>query len=119
MGTAHDKGRRFEQNIGKFLLEKDGECDTFAPMTSSTGRIGQQTNLQVDVMSDTFAVECKRRNSLPNWLQEAWNQIVERADDNDKIPLLAMRGDREDTMYVISEEQLEILIQALGDDDSE
>lgn len=110
MGSSHTKGRSFEQEIGKMLLDKDGECDKFSEMTTSTGRLGQQTNLQIDLVSDSFAVECKRRDSFPNWLQEAWNQIVERADDNDKKPLLAMKADYEDRMYMINEETLMELI---------
>ena len=115
MGSAHTKGRSFEQDIGKFLLHNDGECEKFAEMTTSTGRIGQQTNLGVDIISDNIAGECKRRDSLPNWFQDAWDQIQNRADDLGKAPVLAMKADYKDEMFIIDKQTFRKLLELLNE----
>jgi len=115
MAHAHRKGRRFEQQIGKLLLEHDGACPMFEEMTTSTGRIGQQTNLQIDVISKNIACECKSRKSLPKWLMEPWEQIIERAEKVKKTPLLVLKENRSDPLFVVTEETLIELLETLNE----
>jgi len=93
IGKSHDKGRSFEQDVGKWLLKNDGECPQFGNMTTSTGRLGQQTNLGFDLVSLHYVGEAKNRKSAPKWLLEAWKQIVDLADKHDKEAVLALKKD--------------------------
>lgn len=119
MGRSHEKGRRFEQEIGKWLLENDGECPKFKNMTTSTGRLGQQTNLQIDLVSKTYAGECKHRDSVPKWLLNAWKQIVEKAESHKKDAFLAIKKDarKYPTMHIITPEHHAELIAAAKERD--
>lgn len=110
MGSKHTKGRNFEQDVGKLLLEIDGECPDFGEMTTSTGRLGQQTNIQLDCISKNFGVECKARKNIPNWLEEPWEQIQDKADDYGKSPLLAIKANYTEPMYCITESTLRKLL---------
>ena len=105
MGKSHSKGRRFEQDIGKWLLKNDGECDKFAEMTTSTGRLGQLTNLQFDVISNHYAVECKHRSSVPKWLMSAWEQIIDKSAAHDKSAMLAVKKNYKPIMHIITPER--------------
>lgn len=111
MGSKHTKGRNFEQDVGKLLLEIDGECPDFGEMCTSTGRLGQQTNLQVDVMSNQFAVECKARKNIPNWLEEPWSQIQQKADEYNKDEILCIKANYVEPMYCITESTLRKLLE--------
>lgn len=93
-------------------MEYDGECPKFKEMTTDTARLGAQTNIQIDVISDSFAVECKARDSIPQWLEEPWEQIIERAEDNDKHPLLAIKANYTEPMYCIPESVLKELLDS-------
>ena len=110
MGSKHTKGRNFEQDVGKLLKEIDGECDQFSELTTSTLRLGQQTNLQIDVLSGRFGVECKSRKNIPNWLEEPWEQIIEKSDEYDKEPMLCIKANYVEPMYCITESTLRKLL---------
>lgn len=93
MASEHEKGKRLERQQGKWLLKNDGECDKWGGMASSTGRVGHITELQVDLISKSYAGEAKNRSNAPKWLFGAWKQIVEKAEQYNKDALLVVNKD--------------------------
>lgn len=83
-------------------------------MTTSTGRLGQQTNLGFDLVSRHYVGEAKNRKSAPKWLLGAWKQINELSDDHEaKYPFLAVKKDlrKYPLMHIITKERHEELLQ--------
>ena len=111
MGSSHRKGKRFERQQGKWLLENDGKCPKWGEIASSTGRVGHITELQVDLISRSYAGEAKNRESAPKWLIGAWKQIIERADELGKQPFLAVTKNYMPDMHVITPERHKELLQ--------
>ncbi len=101
----HDKGKRLERDLGKFLLTYDGMCPIWGEIASSTGRIGHITELGMDVVSHTYVAEAKHRESMPQWFIGAWEQILEKGETHNKVPLLAVKKNRVKIMHIITEER--------------
>ena len=103
MAKSGRKGKRFEREVAQWLIENDGEDETFA--TTSSGRLGPNTSLQFDVPSRHYACECKHRKSVPKWLMGAWEQVIEVADEHDKEPLLTIKKNYKPVMHCLTEER--------------
>ena len=93
MGSSHDKGKRFERRTGEFLLNCDGECPNWGGMTTDSGRTGQLSDLQVDVLSASYAGECKNGKAVSKKIFDWFEQIADRSEEHDKEPLLAVKKD--------------------------
>lgn len=119
MGKARNKGNRFEQDRGKWLLEVDGPCPKWGSMASECARIGHITELGVDVISNTYVCECKHRDSAPKWLMDAWKQIVEKSELHGKEAFLAVKKDlrKYPLMHIITERHHADLIAAAQERD--
>lgn len=81
------RSKTSERNIARKMQEIDGPDPAYRNVTSSTGRVGHITGMQIDAISRTYVIENKNR-TMPLWLIKAWIQILQRADDFDKHPLL-------------------------------
>lgn len=119
IGASHSKGKRFERDTGKWALEHDGECPKWQQMASSTARVGHITELQFDVISRSYAAECKHRKSVPKWLMEAWEQVLDKANEHDKAGLLAIKKNYKPVIHCITPERHQELLryerECLGD----
>lgn len=113
-----------ERNISRRMQEIDGADPIYKNVTSSTGRVGHITGMQIDAISRNYVIENKNR-TLPVWLNKAWIQILQRAIDFQKHALLHIEPSniakefpvngvkhRTDTMAVISQSRHEALILA-------
>lgn len=113
-----------ERNIARRMQEIDGPDPIYKNVTSSTGRVGHITGMQIDAISRTYVIENKNR-TLPAWLNTAWIQILQRAEDFGKHALLHIEPSniakefpvngvkhRTPTMALISQERHEALIRA-------
>lgn len=81
------RAKNSERSIARSMLEADGPDPAFRNVTSSTGRVGHITGMQIDAISRTYVIENKNR-ALPVWIIKAWIQILQRADDFGKYALL-------------------------------
>jgi hypothetical protein len=83
------RAKQFERDTGHWALEYDGPDPLWSRVTSTTGRTGHITNLQMDVVSMNYAIECKNVKvsaTIQNW----WRQIQEVASKHGKEPLLVI-----------------------------
>lgn len=81
------RAKTSERNIARRMLEIDGPDPVYKNVTSSTGRVGHITGMQIDAISRNYVIENKNR-TLPIWLIKAWIQIVQRGVDFGKNALL-------------------------------
>ena len=93
MGSAKDKGNRFEQEIGKTMLEVNGECSKWGELTTECARTGHLSDLQMDILSKTYAIEARHRKHLPKTPFEHFAQIKEIAESHGKEPALYWKKD--------------------------
>lgn len=111
-----------ERNIARRMQEVDGPDPVYKNVTSSTGRVGHITGMQIDAISRNYVIENKNR-TLPAWLNTAWIQILQRSIDFGKHALLHIEPSniarefpvngvkyRTPTMALISQERHEALI---------
>ncbi len=81
-----------ERHLGKWIIEHDGPDPAFMPgngIVSTTGRVGHVNALQYDVHSRSYAGENENIKLNAQWLKW-WIQIVSRAVDQRKEPLLVL-----------------------------
>lgn len=76
-----------ERNCGHWLKIHDGEDPFWKNIASSALRVGHVTGLQFDVISKTYAAECKNVK-LPATMIKWWLQIGQVAQTHGKEPLL-------------------------------
>ena len=81
------KSKQTERNAGHWLQEHDGEDPMWKNVASTAARVGHITGLQFDVVSKTYAVECKNVK-LPATIMKWWLQINQVAQTHGKEPLL-------------------------------
>ena len=93
MGTSHRKGKAFEKATGKLMLKVDGPCPKWGGLTTETARTGQLSDLQVDVLTKSYAIECKSGSHVPTTPFKWFEQILERAEEHEKQAFLAMKVD--------------------------
>lgn len=105
--------KRSERTLGKWLMEHDGPDPAMSKVASSTGRVGHITELQFDVASLHYSAENKQQKVWAG-LWAFWLQIVAKAIENGKTPLLRIDptndekyvlGRRIPKMHVIAEER--------------
>jgi hypothetical protein len=95
------RAKNSERNIARRMLEIDGADPAYRNVTSSTGRVGHITGMQIDAVSATYVTENKNR-TMPLWLNKAWIQIVQRAEDFSKHALLHIEPSNIAKEYVIN-----------------
>ena len=110
MAGRHEKGKALEKDTGKFLLENNGSCPKWGGLTTETGRTGQLSDLQMDVLSKTYAVECKNGTHVPTTPFKWLEQIDEVAEKHQKTPLLVLQVDgrsfrRQNVMHCLTPER--------------
>lgn len=113
------RSKESERRLGRWLLEHDGPDPQFLPgggIVTSTGRIGHINELQVDVLSKTYAAENKQMK-VPASTWRFWVKIVGRAREMGKEPLLRFEPTNEEhrnipILHVISEERHAELLRA-------
>ncbi len=76
-----------ERESVRGMQDADGPDPFYKNITSSTGRVGHITNMQVDGITRSYVIENKNR-SLPIWINKAWIQILQKAADFNKHALL-------------------------------
>lgn len=81
------RSKQSERDFGKYLLRHNGPDPVFKHIASSTGRVGQITDLQFDVVSRHYAGENKLVK-VPKKVLEWWVQIVNIATKHGKQPIL-------------------------------
>lgn len=81
------RSKNAERNIARKMTQLDGRDSNFDRIATSTGRVGQYTNLQFDAVSKTYATEAKNRR-LPAWLLKSWVQIQQISINLHKNALL-------------------------------
>ena len=108
------RSKESERKLGRFLLEHDGPDPRWRPgggLSSSTGRVGHITELQLDVISLHYGAENKQM-IVPGILWGFWKKVVQRANEQGKTPLLRWEPTNEDKyvegvkippMHIISE----------------
>jgi len=118
------RSRGSERNIARRMVAADGPDPAFKNITSSTGRVGFITGMQIDAISKSYVIENKNRK-LPTWLITAWLQINQKAIDFNKnallhieppnmpkdIPINGIKA-RLDTMAIITQTRHEELIRS-------
>lgn len=118
------RSRGSERNIARRMVAADGPDPAFKNITSSTGRVGFITGMQIDAISRSYVIENKNRK-LPTWLITAWLQINQRAVDFGKnallhieppnmprdIPINGVKS-KLDTMAIITQTRHEEMIKA-------
>lgn len=106
-----------ERDLARFLMKNDGPDPRMTGIASSTGRVGHITNMQVDVLSRSFAAENKHvivGKKLLQW----WKQINDVAVTHKKDALLRIHpsndllGKKVPDLYVITGERLAELLEA-------
>lgn len=106
------RSKQSERDLGHWLLEHNGEDPFFMKIASSTGRVGQITDLQFDVVSKTYAAENKLVK-VPKKLLGWWTQIVAVADKHNKVPMLRIVPSNEGKhpeMHIITKERHQELL---------
>jgi hypothetical protein len=106
------RSKQSERDLGKWLLEHNGEDEFYMKIASSTGRVGQITDLQFDVVSKSYAAENKLVK-VPKKLLGWWEQIVEVAAKHNKEPMLRIVPSNEGKhpeLHIITKERHERLL---------
>ena len=106
------RSKQSERDLGHWLLEHDGRDPHFRHIASSTGRVGQITDLQFDVVSRTYAAENKQVKT-PKKLLGWWDQIILVAAKHSKEPMLRIEptnDGRHQELHIITKERHEALL---------
>ena len=106
------RSKESERALGRWLLLHNGPDPVFKHIASSTGRVGQITDLQFDVISKTYAGENKQVK-VPKKLLGWWVQINEVAARHNKVPLLRIEPTNEGKfpeMHIITKERHQELL---------
>ncbi len=102
------RAKQAERDSGKWLLEHDGIDPKWANIMSSTGRVGQITDLQFDVVSVHYAGEVKNIK-MPARFLGFWKQIRAVAAIHNKQPVLIVQPSNADTVMSKSQMTMHIL----------
>jgi hypothetical protein len=70
-------------------MEHDGPDPLMTGIASSTGRVGHINQMQIDILSKTYATEVKNVK-LPARFLAFWDKITLRAHERGKEPLLVI-----------------------------
>ena len=81
------RAKNSEREISRRMQNVDGPDPVYKNVASSTGRVGHITGMQIDSISRTYVIENKNR-TMPVWINKAWIQIHQRAQDFGKHALL-------------------------------
>lgn len=81
------RAKNSERDISRRMQNIDGPDPVYRNVASSTGRVGHITGMQIDSISRTYVIENKNR-TMPVWINKAWIQILQRAQDFGKHALL-------------------------------
>ena len=106
------RSKQSERDLGHWLLEHNGPDPNFKHIASSTGRVGQITDLQFDVVSKHYAAENKLVR-VPKKLLGWWEQIVRISTKHNKQPLLRIVPSNEGKwpeLHIITKERHEYLL---------
>lgn len=108
------KSKQTERNLGHWLQKHDEEDPRWTGIASSAARVGHVTGLQFDVVSKSYAAECKNVK-LPATIMKWWIQINQVATTHGKDALLYIEPTNEvlsmgvrkkvPTLHVITEER--------------
>lgn len=101
------RSKQSERDLGHYLLNHNGPDPVFKHIASSTGRVGQITDLQFDVVSLDYAAENKLVK-VPKKILAWWHQIVQIADKHGKQPLLRIvpsNDGKHPEMHIITAER--------------
>jgi hypothetical protein len=105
-----------ERDLARFLMKHDGPDPRMTGIASSTGRVGHITNMQVDVLSRSFAAENKHI-IVGAKLSQAWLQINDVAVVHGKDALLRIEpsnnrlGRKVPDLIIITSEKLAELLR--------
>ena len=118
------RAKNSEREISRRMQAIDGPDPLYKNVASSTGRVGHITGMQIDSISKGDVIENKNR-TMPAWINKAWIQILQRAEDFGKNALLHIEPSniarefpvngvkkRTPNMAIISQERHEDLILA-------
>lgn len=95
------RAKNSERENVRSIKNADGEDPLYKNITSSTGRVGHITGMQIDGITATHVIENKNR-TLPAWLNTAWIQIVQRGRDFGKYPVLIMEPSNIAKEYILN-----------------
>jgi len=119
--------KNVEREFARWLTEHDGKDARLSGLTTSTGRIGDLTHLQADVLSRSFLGEVKNEKA-PAKIARYWQKIADRAIDWGKDPILYLKfsdaakypvvGKPLPAMCVITQDRLQELLDKEGMFDS-
>lgn len=112
------RSKDVERTVGKWLMEHDGPDPTMFGIASTTGRVGHINQMQIDILSKTYATEVKNIK-MPLRFLAFWDKIVLRASERGKEPLLVVEpsniefGLRKHAprLHIISEDRHEALLE--------
>ena len=76
-----------EREFARWLTDKDGFDPKYRNLTSSTGRIGQITGIQADILSVHYIGEAKNEKFPLKWLRY-WHKIVQKGAEWKKDSIL-------------------------------
>lgn len=111
MSRARAKGNALEIKVAGVLQNIDGMDPLYERLQSKTGRLGHLYDLQVDVVTRNFAVECKNRENLAastwDWLDglESWRKEL-------KLPLLVTKRNARRPLVTMYLEDFEEILAA-------
>lgn len=94
------KGDRFEREFVNFMLDANIPAIR-VPLSGSTGYQKGDVRLKPASWPDPMFGELKRRKNLPEWIEKALGEH----------DFMAMRGDRGETLVVITAERFRDLLQ--------
>jgi hypothetical protein len=81
------RSKDVEREFARWLTSEDGFDEKYRNLTSSTGRIGQITGIQADILSVHYLGEAKNEKFPLKWLRY-WHKIVQKSTEWRKDPIL-------------------------------
>lgn len=95
-GVSRAKGNLFERVIAKRFVEADGLDAHIAAIASSSGRVGH-LDIGADIVTRSYAIECKHRESLSMLL---WGWLANISYPG-KTRLLVIKRNRRPPLVVL------------------
>ena len=99
--STRQKGNRFERLVMGQLLAADGPCRILGKLATAAGRIGHLESLGLDGATRRLGVECKHRESYPDWIFDLVEQTDDRAAVYDKLGVVALKKNRRDPIVAL------------------
>lgn len=81
------RSKTAEREFARWLTTEDGFDPRYRNLTTSTGRIGQITGIQADILSVHYIGEAKNEKFPLKWLRY-WHKIVSKGTEWKKDPIL-------------------------------